>query len=133
MIKSEVHKGLIRRGATKLDLTIEVEQTAPMQLTVRKGTYTNVSGDAYELRKDVALDFIGDVDKTITVSLVLKTSSGEVDIWVDEVPMDGLHLPADTPSGYQVLIELIGASWFILPTGCADLSQIDIYTMQVIP
>ena len=134
MIKSEVGKGLISRGTTKLDLSIVIEQTGPMQLTVRKGAYTETDGTVSALLQDQILSFNADANfsKSVTISLVKNISSGAVDVWVDEVLQDGLTMPGDPPSGYQVIMNLVGGGWFIIPAGCVDLSNVDIYCFKVI-
>jgi len=134
MIKSERHLGLIKRGSTKLDLTINVEQTAPMQLTITKGQYTDVQGNLFSLENDVVLDFVADTvyAKNIAIALVKHTVSGSVEVWVDEVLRDGDHSTADPPAGYEVLTHLVGYGWFTIPPNTTDLSSIDIYCMKVI-
>lgn len=134
MIKSKRFMGLIKRGTTKLNLTIRIEQTAPMQLTVRKGDYIDVQGNKFTLANDVVLDFTADFnyEKGITISLVKNKTTKKVDVWVDEVVQDELHLPANVPTDYEVLLVLVGAGWFIIPPNTANLTDIDIYCMKVI-
>jgi len=134
MIKSEVHKGLIKRGLTKLNLTINIEQTGPMSLTVLAGTYTDVGGSTFALTEDIVLNFVadGEYKKDVTVSLVKNKATEEVEIWMDEVLGDGLHAPADIPIEHELLLQLVGHGWFIIPPNTTDLSSIDIYCMKVI-
>lgn len=55
MIKSEVYRGLIYAGSTPLASSIILEQTGPMQLTVRAGTLIDTDGTEYPMA-DTALD-----------------------------------------------------------------------------
>ena len=75
MIRSEVHRGLIYAGETPLACTIAVEQTGPMVLTIRAGSFTT-TGEAvirsYEpARHDALLD----------AKRAERTREGRVRVW----------------------------------------------------
>lgn len=53
MIKSELYRGLIFAGNTPLASDLVVEQTGPMQLTVRAGSLTDTRGNVYQVPETV--------------------------------------------------------------------------------
>lgn len=59
MLRSILYQGRIYAGATRLSSTLQVEQTGPMQLTVRKGVLTDVAGTEHALEDDAVLDIPG--------------------------------------------------------------------------
>ena len=135
MIKSELHKGLIKKGITQLGLTIILEQTDPMELTVRSGNYVGVDGDVFTLSSDVVLNFTSDPDfeKSVLIALVRETSTGDVDVWVDEVVQDGVHVHDETsPPGYGVIDYLVRGTWFRIPPNTSNLDDCDIFMLKVI-
>lgn len=79
MMKSELHQGLIYAGDSPLASTITVEQTGPMQLTVRAGSFTT-TGQA-RLRPYVPADH----DPIIVQGKAEKLADGtRVRLWIQK-------------------------------------------------
>ena len=146
-IKSEVGRGLIYAGDTSLNITIKVEQTGPMQLTVRAGSFTstgqrrkNKDGEflpwieepkTYTLAADQVLNLMSnpDFDKYHDIDLV---SDGiAVDVLARSKLNDGIEELATYPVGWKQVHDLILP--FIVPAGTTNLAGVDIYVWTVLP
>jgi len=115
------------KASTSLESSIRVEQSGPMQITVRKGYFIDMQGNKYELKDDQVIDFSSDstYDKEIYVALVKNITTEEVDIWVDDRIIDGFTEAADVPDGWEVITPLVGRDWLIIPAGTADIKNVE--------
>lgn len=81
MIKSEIYRGKIYAGDTPLACSIRVEQTGPMQLTVRAGSLTT-TGQARIFN-------VSDIDAALLVEMLAggkaEMVDGRVRIWIQDV------------------------------------------------
>lgn len=132
VVKSEIHRGLIKRGYTKLNSTINIIQTAPMQLTVKAGVFTDVQGNNFRLENDIVIDLASDPNFDFQVLITLIHGVNGVDVWLDQFLLDGLHYNASCPNGYTPLIVLAGYESFIIPKNTTSLDNIDIFVLKVI-
>jgi len=125
------------KASTTLESTIKVEQTGPMQITVRAGYFVDMKGNKYEVLDDQVIDLTADAtyDKEIYIALVRNIDTGEVDIWVDDRVFDGYTYPAevtDIEGNWELITPIIGRDWFIIPPGTTDITDVEKYYMAVI-
>jgi len=75
-ILSKIHQGLQRPGRTRLDSSILVEQTGPMEITVRAGDWVAENGDVFTLLSDQvhAIPSDPDYDTFIVIELTNPSS-----------------------------------------------------------
>jgi len=117
--KSKIYMGLQRKGNTKIDSTILVEKTGAMEITIRKGTYTDVLGETYTLDTDKVLTLVDGTNNF--VALIYNPATGVLDVWHTTDP------GAVPPTGFKLLQTLIGWGWFVIPTGTTDITNIPLY------
>jgi len=125
--RSKIHKGLQTKGNTKIDSTILIEKTGAMQITVRKGAYTDVLGTVYKIPADTVIDVKAGTDNY--VALIHNPTTKENRIWHAEVtlPWTTPHVIPEPPADFKLLQTLIGWGWFIIPTGTTDITDIPLY------
>jgi len=107
MIKSEIYKGLIYAGATQLACTIVIEQTAPMQLTVKAGVFTHTDGKQWTLSNDIVFNLVADTDYATRVEIEIGDIEGVVDVWCGTCVQDGVeefNIPEGWNSGHPLVI-----------------------------
>lgn len=136
MIKSELRQGLIYAGATRLALSIAVEQTGPMQLTVRAGAYTETNGNTFRLAEDTIFNLTSDSasKKYYRIQLGVRADGSVGVIARSRLSTD--PYPRN-PIGWQRLLSLVlyGSSEYgewgdlLLPPGLSDLASIDIFVI----
>lgn len=138
MIKSEIGRGLIYAGDTSLALTIKIDQTGPMQLTVRKGDFVMLSGERFTLSNDVVLDLNPDTTVPFHYRIELGTdANGSVGVLARARTQTGSRPAA--PFGWRRLHTLTvcdsqAQNWeFMVPSGLTDLKDIDIFVIAVKP
>lgn len=112
-----------------VDLTIT--QTG-MTITVEAGSFT-IASVGYTLATDQ--NFIATADPTNdTVAcgyLVKEISTGDIELMVDEVVMDGVDTPFDLDDGtYQLLHNLFAIK---VPTGVANLDTETMEATKIVP
>jgi len=123
VVRSKIFMGLQRRGNTKIDSTIKIEKTGAMEITVRKGIYTDPLGVKYELPSDKVISLTPGTK--LFVILIHNPDTGETDIW--HTTSRGIDL--NLPPGFKFLERLIGWGWFIIPPDATDIANIPLYTM----
>jgi len=111
--------GLQRKGATKLDSTLKIEKTGPMEITVRAGTYTDALGENYTLASDKVIALTADTNNF--VALIYNPDTGVLDVWHTTDPL------AEPPAGFKLLQTLIGWGWFVIPAGTTDIANVPLY------
>lgn len=79
MIISELYRGRIFAGDTPLASTIVVEQSGPMQLTIRAGTITT-TGQA----RVMVMETAGNFDNLVTEGRAEKIRDGKYRLWQSE-------------------------------------------------
>lgn len=145
-IQSTVDRGRIYAGETPLALTITVEQTGPMQVTVRAGSFTSTgqrrkdrSGNwlpwieepvTYALAADQTVDLTADllVAKEYVVELGVN-GLGAVDVLVrSRIVPDPFPPP---PPGWTTIHMLVFP--FRVPPLTLDLTDVDIYALTIRP
>ena len=147
MIKSEIGHGKIYAGDTPLALTIVVEQTGPMQLTVRAGSFTGTGqrrkdhdgkwlpwieeSKTYVLVADQVLNLTSDPVFSKEYDIDLVSDGVTTDILVRSKLNDGIEEFAPYPVGWKQVHDLILP--FTVPAGTADLAGVDIYVWTVLP
>ena len=175
-IKSEVRKGLIYAGDTPLACTITVEQTGPLQLTIKAGAFCSTgqahildagkvpdlaamiaAGKAemmpdsqrvrvwiqdsggnpidkaktYTLAADVVLEIVSDPNYDTLYEIDLISDGAATKILMQSKLDDGIEDYADYPAGWSRVHDLIYE--FRVPAGAADISDIDIFVLEVRP
>ena len=119
MIRSKIQKGLQRKGNTKTDSTILIEETGAMQITVRAGRFTDTLGESFDLLTDRTVDLTAGTNNFL--ALVYNPSTKVTDVWHATDP------EAQPPIGFKELQMLIGWGWFIIPLGTTDIANIPLY------
>ena len=132
MIRSETFKGLIYSGNTQLASTIVVEQTGKMQLTVRKGVFTHTDGSYWTLPANAVFNLVADPTYPIEVKIEIGDieSDSVADIWCGTKVNDGIEefdLPVGWNTGHTLVFN------FVIPAGCTDLTDVDIFVLTVLP
>ena len=130
MITTAVHRGLIYAGQTRLASTIRLEQTGPMQVTVRAGTFTGTDGTPHRLAADQLGLFSSDPTavKQYEAELGL-TATGAVEVCLrSRIPPDGYP---PLPAGWRTLSVLICT--VTVPRGATDLTEVPIHVLTVRP
>lgn len=129
MIKRKQGKGKIYSGNTQLSCSIEIEQTDLMQLTVRAGTFIHTDGKELTMLEDSMFDFQSDPNYSTSVSMELGNVESIVDVWCGTCVMDGIE-DFDIPNGWNIGHPLVFN--FVIPSGCKDLTPIDIHVLSVV-
>lgn len=126
MIKSEMFRGLIYAGETLLASTIQVEQTGPMQLRVKAGSFTTTDGSILELAEDQILDLEPSMVSR-QVSLILGLYNGSVNLLLNEqlYGFEERHPPEEWRSTQILVLP------FSIPAGATELP--DIFVLSVLP
>lgn len=139
MIKSELYRGLIYAGKTPLSMTIKIEQTASMQLTVRAGSFTStgqwlpciVESKTYVLATDQVLNLTSDPDFSKHYDIDLMSDGVTTDILVRSKLADNIEEWSPYPAGWTRVHDLVLP--FTVPAGTTDLVNVDIYVWTVLP
>lgn len=147
MIKSLVGRGLIYAGDTLLALSIEVEQTGPMQITVRAGSFTSTGqrrkdrngnwlaweeeSKTYTLLTDQILNLTADLTFPKDYDIDLISDGTKNDVLVRSRLQDGIEEFAPYPAGWKQAHDLILP--FTIPAGMIDLANVDIFVWTVMP
>lgn len=136
MITSRVGRGLIYAGETPLACTITVEQTAPMQLTVREG-YFHSTGDRkrgvipqkYTLVGDRVVNLVSDPVEPVAYDLDLVSDGTTTTVLVKNRVGAWEYKPLDPPwvKIHELLYE------FVLPPECSNVDTIPMYLLVVRP
>lgn len=126
MIKSEMYRGKIFAGDTKLANTIRVEQTAPMQLTFRAGTFTHTDGQQWALDSDVSVDLMSDANYPTMCQIEIGVLAGTVNVWCGLQRMDGVE-EMNPPAGWIGHLLVLP---FIIPPGATSLPDIYVITVE---
>ena len=145
-IKSETHRGKIFAGETPLACSIIVEQTGPMQLTVRAGAFTTTgqrrkgpdrqwlpwieAPATYTLAADQVIDLTSERVHPVAYDLDLVSDDGTTARVLVKRRMGSLEydpLPAGTRKVHELLFE------FVLPPACADITPLTLYALTVLP
>lgn len=131
-IKSDVYKGKIYSGSTRLASTIAVEQTGLMQLTVKSGVFTHTNGDTWTLASDAVFNLTSSPDYPTGVKIEIGDiePDGVMDVWCGTCVQDGVD-EFDIPAGWRVGHALVFN--FSIPAGCTDITPIDIFVLTVLP
>ena len=129
-IKSEVYRGKIYAGATKLACSINIEQTAPMQLTVSTGSFIHTDGRTWDTSAPAVFDIAPDTTYTTECKIEIGDINGVTDIWCASKLLDGIE-EFDTPPGWNSGHHL--AFPFVVPAACVDLGAVDIFVLSVLP
>jgi hypothetical protein len=129
MLKSELYKGQIYAGATKLACTLSLVQNGPLQITIGKGVFTHTNGSQFTLNQNEILDFVVDATATKFYQALLVRKGTSVDVALLS-RFEGGEYP-QLVDGWQLVHPLIFE--FALPPGTIDLSGIDIYHLSVLP
>lgn len=130
MLKSEISRGLIYSGSTPFNSSLRVEQTGPLQLTVRKGTFTWVDGTEVILKEDQVADLNPHPTYPKEAELdLIHSASGEVDVLLRTRLLDGPW--PEAPEGWELVHALVFP--FGLPPACADLAPLSMYVLKVEP
>ena len=120
MITSKVGRGLIYAGETPLACDIAVEQTGPMQLTVRAGSFTStgdrklgVPSQTYTLDVDCVIDLVSDPHVPVGYDIDLAHDDMTTSVVVKRRTSTGDYAPLTPPwtKVHELLFE------FILPAG----------------
>ncbi len=130
-----------------LACTIRVDQTGPMQLTFRAGSYTDTDGNTLDLLADSMADIPLDAvhNRALSARIGRRASDGSVDILVEALPLDGVSMSefrdVQAPGGwqtgvnkgaFQVVWELIPFGLTVIPAGTADLGGVPIKILVII-
>jgi hypothetical protein len=129
-IKSEIYKGKIYAGGTELACNIAIEQTGPLQLTVNAGTFTHTDGKAWTLAVPTVFDVPADPTHPTECKIEIGDIGGVADVWCASRLLDGIE-EFDTPPGWNSGHVL--AFPFVVPAGCVDLANVDIFVLTVLP
>ena len=134
-IKSEIYRGKIYAGTTKLNCSINIEQTAPLQLTISTGTFTHTNGVSWRLEADQVFDITPDAVYPTECKIEIGDSRvgdvyGVVDVLCATRLLDGIE-EFDTPPDWKTGHVL--AFPFVVPAGCMNLSAVDIFVLTVLP
>lgn len=145
-IKSETGRGLIYAGDTPLAISIVIEHTGPMQLTVRAGSFTNTGQrrkdklgewlpwieepQTYTLVADQVLNLTSDLNFAKHYDIDLVSDGVTTDILIRSQLDDGIEEWSPYPVGWKQAHDLILP--FTVPAGTADLANVDIYVWTVL-
>ncbi len=130
MIKSEIHHGRIYAGTTQLACTIRIEQTAPMRLTVRAGTFTSTSGRKLTLATDAVFDLAADATYPTECRIEIGDIAGTPNIWCGTRRVDSIE-EINPPIGWNTGHLLVFP--FVIPPGTIKLDNVDIFILEVLP
>ena len=135
MTKSEIFRGKIYAGETFLACSINITQTAPMQLTIRAGTFTHTDGVSWRLEADQVFDITPDAVYPTECKIEIGDGKvgdvyGVVDVLCASRLLDGIEkfdTPPDWFTGHVLAFP------FTVPAGCVDLADVDIFVLTVLP
>lgn len=137
-ITSALFRGLIYAGSTSLASTIVVEQTGPLQLTVRAGSFTTtgdvrqgVPPETHTLAADQVLDLTAHATYPTAYRAFLVTDGVSADVLLQSRVLDGIEDWPDPPAGWQIVHQLVYE--FVVPAGATDLSAVEIPVLTVLP
>lgn len=129
MMRSEITRGKIEIGATQLASTITVIQTAPLQLTVKEGTFTHTDGRAWILANDAIFSFTTDAVYPIECKIEIGYIAGMANVWCGTRLLDGIE-EMNPPLGWNTGHVLIFP--FVISPNTTDLSAVDIFVLTVV-
>lgn len=131
MIKSEPGRGLVYGGDTPFASTIAVEQTGPMQLTIKAGQLTDGSGAVHVLGSDAILNITADATYPMIMRVLLvKDSSGTASVLLQTMRLGiDANFP-DLPAGYALIDRIIlDRLESQIPAGATSIDSIDFYML----
>lgn len=132
MIKSTWPNGhKIYAGDTALHLSTRLEQTGPLELTLRAGNYTTTDGQSFDLLKDQVIPIQLDSELEQVLLIDLGLHKGQVDVLVRLAYLDG-EMP-DYPANWQTLQPLVLQPGVIIPPWLGDLNVLEIEVFSVEP
>lgn len=123
MIRSKIHRGLQRRGNTKVDSDILLDQTGDMQLTVRAGTFVDAEGKEYTINSDTVYDLSSDPNYDKEVFIGLRNPSNPTVYKLEAAPPEN---ESDRPDDHIHL--LVGWKWLVIPAGASALPDFHTFT-----
>jgi len=127
-IRSRIHRGLQRRGATKIDSDILVEQTGDMQITVRAGTFVDVQGNEFVLTDDAVFDLTSAAETKYIQFWLTNPSNPAVDkLEILQSELNAGEQWKGTISG-QRIIRLVMAGWLVIPANVTFLPDFHCFT-----
>jgi hypothetical protein len=131
-ILSELYRGLVYAGATPLSSTLVVEQTGPMQITIRAGEFTYVDGRTCHQDADTVIDLVSDPVFPCAYKVDLGFVFGQPHAWWSSRRLDPDN-PAEfeEPPGWELLDHFIYE--FVVPAGAVSLDGVPIVVLTVAP
>ena len=137
-VTSRLYRGTIFSGDTSLACTIRIDQTGPLQLTVRAGQFTStgdrrlhIPSETFALTADQALDLAAHPTYATAYRAYLATDGTTVDVLLQSRVLDGIEDWPDQPAGWQIVHPLVYE--FVLPAGATSLDGVDIPVLAVLP
>jgi len=127
---TENSKGIIDAGDTELACTITVEQTGPMQLTIKAGTYTHPDGQMFTLASDEVVNIVSDPTYPVIYRAALGLLNGVFNIWFCGWFRGDVSSMDKGRAYWQRLAWLMVD--FVVPPGTTDLSTLNIYVLKVV-
>jgi len=135
-IKSDLHRGAIYAGSTPLACTITVEQTGPLTLTVRAGSFTTtgdrtagMAPETLTLAADQTVTIVPDATAAKVYAVDLGVMGGAVDVLARSRFL-GDDDPA-APPGWRTVQRLVFD--LTVPPLTTDLAGLDVHTFTVRP
>ena len=146
-VTSWVGRGQIWAGDTPLACTIAIEQTGPMQVTVRAGSFATTGQRrrsrttkewepwieapvTVTLAADRVVDLTSDPAHPVAYGVDLISDGMQTDVFVKRRVVGGEKY-RDTPAGWTTVHALLFE--FTLPPACADVNAVDIFALTVLP
>jgi len=122
MIRSKVHKGLQRRGNTRIDSSILLEQTGPMELAVRAGEFVDVQGNVYALPSDSVISLTSTTDKKYVSAWLTTTDGKTLQVETRELTQAQLNAgEAASALNGEPVERLLGWDWCIISANASSL------------
>jgi len=132
MIRSRVHKGLQRRGNTKIDSGISLEQTESMELTVKAGEFVDVQGNVYTLSSNSVISLTSTTDKKYVSAWLTTTDGKTLQVETRELTQAQLNAGEGAPALNGRSVErLLGWDWCVIPANASSLPD-PVYTKTYI-
>ena len=130
MITSEIYYGKIHAGATKLACSINIEQTAPMQLTIHAGKFCHTDGKAWTINAAAIFNIASDPTYPTECKIEIGDIGGVTDVLCASRLLDNTE-EFDIPPGWNSGHVLVFP--FVVPAGCVDLDTVEICILTVLP
>jgi len=129
MIRSKIHKGLQRRGITRIDSSIRMEQTGSMELTVRAGEFVDVQGNVFVLPEDKSISFEPAAEKKYTSAWLTTADGKTLDVETRELTQSQLDSGESAPAlAGKSVVRVLGWDWCIIPPNASSLPKTHTYT-----